>query len=193
MHKGSYELFVKHGLPLITPRQRVLEVGPDVEKPGDPYSIKQALMAQGVEYYYTDLNCQGEGKVGDRSYVGMSGPYHIKVHTNRLDAVVSANVAEHVSKLWEWVKELGRILLPGGYLILINPLSWPYHEAPVDCWRIYPEGYKALFEWAGLEHVFSWHGVTVEQVEEPWLHEHGPGPVRDCIAVARKPRQEGNL
>ncbi len=36
-------------------------------------------------------------------------------------------------------------------------MNWPYHEAPVDCWRIYPEGMKALYEEAGLTMVF---GVT---------------------------------
>lgn len=36
-------------------------------------------------------------------------------------------------------------------MITINPVSWPYHEAPVDCWRVYPEGMRALYEEAGLE------------------------------------------
>jgi len=34
--------------------------------------------------------------------------------------------------------------------ITINPVSWPYHEAPVDCWRIFPLGMEALAEEAGL-------------------------------------------
>ena len=51
---------------------------------------------------------------------------------------------EHVSRIWLWIKELERITKPGGKIILISPISWPYHEAPIDCWRIYPEGMKAL-------------------------------------------------
>jgi hypothetical protein len=33
---------------------------------------------------------------------------------------------------------------------MIIPASWPYHEAPVDCWRAYPEGMRALCEDAAL-------------------------------------------
>ena len=38
----------------------------------------------------------------------------------------------------------GVIISPNGYIITINPVSWKYHEAPVDCWRIYPEGMKTI-------------------------------------------------
>jgi len=34
-------------------------------------------------------------------------------------------------------------------------VSWPYHEAPVDCWRAYPEGIKALFEDSGFSIIVS--------------------------------------
>jgi len=30
-------------------------------------------------------------------------------------------------------------------------VSWPYHEAPVDCYRYYPEGMKSVFEEADLQ------------------------------------------
>jgi len=39
----------------------------------------------------------------------------------------------------------------GGHVITIVPVSWNFHEAPIDCWRIYPEGMRALYEEAGLE------------------------------------------
>ncbi len=38
----------------------------------------------------------------------------------------------------------------GGKVITVNPVSWGYHEDPVDCWRIYPEGMKTLYSEAGL-------------------------------------------
>lgn len=53
-------------------------------------------------------------------------------------------------KVWVWIKELSRVLKPGGKLITINPVSWPYHEAPIDCWRIYPEAMKELYAHAGV-------------------------------------------
>jgi hypothetical protein len=27
---------------------------------------------------------------------------------------------------------------------------WVYHEAPIDCWRMFPEAMRALYEEAGL-------------------------------------------
>ena len=58
---------------------------------------------------------------------------------------------EHVPKIWLWVKEMKRILKDDGKIIIISPVSWIYHEAPVDCWRIYPDGMKALLEEEALK------------------------------------------
>jgi len=55
-----------------------------------------------------------------------------------------------VAKIWRWMPELARVTKPGGLVITISPTSWPYHEAPIDCWRMYPEGMKALCDDAGL-------------------------------------------
>lgn len=49
------------------------------------------------------------------------------------------------------MKEAARICKKGGKVITIAPVSWTYHEQPVDCWRIYPEGMRALYEEAGLK------------------------------------------
>jgi ubiquinone/menaquinone biosynthesis C-methylase UbiE len=78
-------------------------------------------------------------------------PFNFPVDSEKYDLVFSAQVIEHVRKPWAWVKELARVTKPGGKVITINPISWPYHEAPIDCWRIYPEGMKALYEDAGLK------------------------------------------
>jgi hypothetical protein len=56
-------------------------------------------------------------------------------------------------------------------VITINPVSWVYHEAPIDCWRIYPEGMKALYEDASLTVLLSrW-----ETLETPQFKKHSPG------------------
>ena len=57
---------------------------------------------------------------------------------------------EHVKKLWVWIKEVARVSKKGGRVIMIAPTSWAYHPFPVDCWRIYSEGMRALYEEAGL-------------------------------------------
>jgi SAM-dependent methyltransferase len=77
--------------------------------------------------------------------------YHFPIPDDTFDIILSGQVIEHVRKVWLWVKGVARVCKPGGLVITINPVSWGYHEAPVDCWRIYPEGMKALYEDAGLE------------------------------------------
>ncbi len=73
------------------------------------------------------------------------------VPDNIFDVVLAGQVIEHVRKPWIWIKELARVAKKGGYVIIINPVSWPYHRAPIDCWRIYPDGMRALYEEAGLQ------------------------------------------
>jgi hypothetical protein len=101
----------------------------------------------------------------------------------------------------------------GGRLILVVPCSWPYHEAPYDCWRIYPEGIRALVEEVGLIPEI----LTFGSLEQPEFSEAIPGrsfdhqpeeyrdivlklavtnnfPVEksfDSICVARKPEAFG--
>ena len=41
---------------------------------------------------------------------------------------------EHVGKIWVRVAVLERACKEGGYVILINPVSWVFHKAPIDCW-----------------------------------------------------------
>jgi SAM-dependent methyltransferase len=80
----------------------------------------------------------------------MPGEYEIPAPDATFDVILSGQVIEHVRQPWKWMAEVCRVCRPGGLVITVNPVSWPYHEAPVDCWRIYPEGMHALCEGAGL-------------------------------------------
>jgi hypothetical protein len=52
----------------------------------------------------------------------------------------------------------------------ICPVSWGYHEAPIDCWRMYPAGLRALYEHAGLKVL---HAVAESLDKPPTLQRHG--------------------
>lgn len=67
------------------------------------------------------------------------------------DAVISGQTLEHVRKPWKWILGVARIAKPGGVIIVIAPNTWEFHEYPYDCWRVWPEGMRALFEEADLE------------------------------------------
>ena len=180
MHDNSLELFKRKGLPLVRKDDVVLEVGPDWSIAGG--MCRPLILERGARYSATD---PVERYGNDAAFVKMPDFYTIPLPTDHYDVVFSLSVIEHVPKVWTWVKELVRTTKPGGYVILVNPVSWPYHESPVDCWRILPEGYKALFEECGVAHELSWTG-NVAPLEGHLVPEHGPHQVTDTIAIGRK-------
>lgn len=153
MHQNSILIFRKHLLWLFTDGAHVLEIGPD----GDPSTYRQQVRT-GVTWSTADLASQvgddgarlwGAGRGSQLTY-RMRSEYEIEAPADTFDIVVSGQVIEHVRKPWIWLRELARVCKPGGLVLTVNPVSWPYHEAPIDCWRIYPEGMRALCDEAGL-------------------------------------------
>lgn len=74
-------------------------------------------------------------------------------HAGSFDVVAASQVLEHVRKPWEWIHFLAGLTHRGGLVYVCAPNTWTYHKYPVDCWRVWPEGMRSLFETAGLETV----------------------------------------
>ena len=125
----------------------VLEVGPN----GIPSTYRQITRVLDIKWDTVGLDTSRYRGFTFRS----KDEYRYPIADNAYDIVFSGQVLEHVKKIWVWIKELARVCKKDGYVITINPVSWAYHEAPVDCWRVYPEGMKALYEDAGLEVILS--------------------------------------
>lgn len=140
MHTNSILLFEKYAQTLFKPQMKILEVGPDQH----PSTFRNRVSIDPMIWETLDIFYSK-----DLTYVAQD-EYNFPIEDNTYDIVISAQVIEHVKKIWLWTEELCRVCKPGGYVVTINPVSWPYHEAPVDCWRIYPEGMKTLYENAGL-------------------------------------------
>jgi ubiquinone/menaquinone biosynthesis C-methylase UbiE len=104
----------------------------------------------------------------------MTDEHSIPAEDASFDVVLSGQVIEHVREPWRWISEVARVCRAGGVVITVNPVSWPYHEAPVDCWRIYPEGMRALCTSAGLV-VEESRWESLEERPRRWY----PGPSRD--------------
>ena len=77
-------------------------------------------------------------------------PYEYPFDDGTFDVVISGSTMEHVQALWLWVPELYRILKVGGHLAICTVMSWDLHRAPVDCWRIMPDGMAFLLYRAGF-------------------------------------------
>ncbi len=140
MHTNSKLLFTKYALPLFASASRVLEVGPD----SFPTTYRKMVPIDGLVWDTLDIYDS------PALTYPKSNLYQFPVADNAYDVVISGQVIEHVDRIWRWFPELARVTKPGGLVITINPVSWPYHEAPLDCWRIFPSGMKALCEESGL-------------------------------------------
>ena len=156
MHKNSRLLFEKYARVHFRPDQRVLEIGPDRAP-----STYRSIVGETAAWDTLDFASRTDVPLTYRT----TEEYAFPVADSSYDVVFAAQVIEHVRKVWRWVPELARVCAPGGLVIVINPVSWHYHESPVDCWRIYPEGMRALCEDAGLDVVLStWESVELERL-----------------------------
>jgi SAM-dependent methyltransferase len=170
MHDNSKLLFAKYALPFFGAGTRVLEVGPDGVPSTYEAIVRRERGGGGPAAWHT-VDLATRPGMTHRAKT----EYEFEIADGSYDVVLSGQVLEHVRKPWRWLPELARVCRSGGHVITISPVSWPYHEAPVDCWRIYPEGLRALHEEARLDVV----SVRWESLEERGLLPRWPRPVSD--------------
>lgn len=161
MHTNSRLLFEKYAKSYFRSGVSVLEVGP-----GSMPSEYQTCVADSSITWHT-LDMKEDAGL---TYCSKS-EYEFPVQSDRYDIVLSGQVIEHVRKIWVWIREVARVCKPNGLVITINPVSWPFHEAPVDCWRIFPDGMKALYDHASLNVELS----TWDSLEGPRYRRRIPG------------------
>src|ERR1041384_8321048 len=66
------------------------------------------------------------------------------------DLVVCKQVLEHLTDPSRCVREIRRVLRPGGRVLLSTNQQWPQHQQPYDFFRFTSFGLRHLFEQAGL-------------------------------------------
>lgn len=71
--------------------------------------------------------------------------------TASVDLVICTQVLEHCSDPWRAVREMHRVLRPGGHAVISVPHVWFYHPHPQDNWRFTQEGLLRLMSDAGFE------------------------------------------
>ena len=100
------------------------------------------------------------------------------------DVIVSGQTFEHTEFFWLTIREIARALKPGGLLCLIAPSAGDEHRYPVDCWRVFPDGLRALARYGGLEVLEAW-----TQWENRPEYDSESNKWHDSVLVARKPAQ----
>lgn len=102
----------------------------------------------------------------------LDDPYRLPLEDGSVDIVLSGQMLEHCELFWLTFAEMMRVLKSDGYLFLIAPSAGPIHRYPVDCYRFYPDAYRALAKHNNCH------------LLEVWLDERGPW--RDLVGVFAK-------
>ncbi|MBV9880022.1 MAG: class I SAM-dependent methyltransferase [Gemmatirosa sp.] len=93
------------------------------------------------------------------------------------DAVLCNAVLEHVTSAEDSIRELARVVKPGGYVVVAVPFLQPFHAAPTDYRRYTADGLADLGSRAGLEvvSVLPVHTIaqTIGWILWAWAEEKG--------------------
>lgn len=100
-------------------------------------------------------------------------PYEYPIAADTYDVVISGQTVEHVQDMHAWIREITRVVKPGGLICIIGPQLWEEHRYPVDCWRILPDGMRFLLGTiAGLTVIESYmvgrDTIGIATKELPW-------------------------
>ncbi len=118
---------------------------------------------------------------GDNVSVVVKDIYNWKeLKTQSFNVVISGQALEHVEYVWVTMFEIARVLKKGGLCCIVVPSSGPEHRFPLDCYRFFPDGIKALAAFVGLEIVESyncWHLAAENAQDNQW---------KDTVLIGRK-------
>jgi SAM-dependent methyltransferase len=98
------------------------------------------------------------------------------IPTGRFDAVFCTEVLEHVSNPFEAIKEINRILKPGGYLFASSPFGFRIHGPLPDNWRISEHGWRELLK--------SFQDLEISPLNDP---DRFLMPLHYCVRARKEP------
>ena len=80
----------------------------------------------------------------------------VPLRAGSVDVVISKQVLEHMRDPVGMLREVARVLRPGGRVLLSTNQAWPQHQVPYDFFR---------FTSYGLRHCFTEAGLVVDRLE----------------------------
>jgi len=121
---------------------RVLDIGCG-QKPYQP-------LCNATEYIGLEIDTpeNREHKKADFFYDGKVMPFE----NSSFDSLITNQVFEHVFNPNDFLRELNRVLKPGGLLLLTVPFVWDEHEQPYD---------YARYSSFGLKHILNEHSFEI--------------------------------
>jgi hypothetical protein len=100
--------------------------------------------------------------------------YHLPLGDASVEIVICGQMLEQCEFFWLAFSEMVRVVKPDGYVFLIAPSAGPEHRYPVDCYRFYPDAYRALAKYANCNLI------------DVWCDQRGPW--NDLVGVFRHDR-----
>ena len=170
MHLSSLKLMKSFVGELPDKELKILDLGSRVvPKQAHLGSYRQFVTNQKWQYTGADI------EAGENVDVVLGELYAFPFEDEEFDVVISGQTIEHIEYPWVWMKETARVLKRGGLCCIIAPAVVHEHKYPIDTFRYYPDGMRALARWAGLE------VVTVKRTVSTTEH------IEDTILIATKP------
>lgn len=139
--RESVRSHIRYAATNYKPGMKVLDIAPQVHA-GAREFIPEALtldLAPGADYQ-ADICQNNSGVIPDGSF----------------DIIICTEVLEHVANPFDAVKELHRLLKPGGFVFVTTPFNFRIHGPLPDNWRFTIHGLGQLFK--------NWL-VTIEEVQ----------------------------
>lgn len=106
------------------------------------------IFVDATRYHYTGLDLTHGPNV---DFVPRDPYQWSELEDESYDVIISGQAFEHIEFPWLIILEMEKKLKQNGLICIIAPSRGPEHKYPVDCWRYYPDGLRALAKWAGLE------------------------------------------
>lgn len=141
IRNGIFRLVRHHSSDI---RGKILDVGCGSK----PY---ETLFSNCQSYIGVDIEDSGHDHVNskvDFFYDGKLLPFD----DSCFDAVVCFEVFEHVFNADDFIKDIYRVLKPGGFLLISIPFAWEEHEIPYD---------YARYTSYGLSHIVRSNGFHI--------------------------------
>lgn len=155
--------FVDNYIPKTT-KVKVLDIG--------SYSVNGNYrdLFKGTQVEYVGLDIEK----GPNVDIVVKDPYFwTELEDESFDFVISGNAFEHIEFPWCTIEEIYRKLKPEGIICLLAPFCLSEHKYPTDCYRYYPDGFKALAKWAGFEVIdATTGGVPKDANMAQWSREN---------------------
>jgi SAM-dependent methyltransferase len=106
-----------------------------------------------------------------------------EIESNSYDVIISGQALEHVEFFWLTFLEIKRVLKHEGLCCIIVPSSGYEHKYPLDCYRYFSDGLRAIAKYVGLDVVEIYTQSDINEhpdMDEIW---------KDSVLICRKPNK----